>query len=199
MGLGHWYYVIMHGKGTKKIAFITAYNVGPSHGETTANQQQQRLLSAHIRQHNLSVSPHPHRQFILNFQSWLEHLIQEGYEIVLILDANESYNPDIPVPPHPLLYTQGQLTLDKHHDGKLSTLVSTCGLKDPLAIHHPERPFPPLILSWHKSHRLHTGYPNPHGIRCAVRQLALLFHPPGRSPNILHRLGCHLGLLRFSI
>ncbi len=143
MGLGHWSYIIMRGKGQKKIAIITAYNVGPSRGDTTANQQQHRLLSAHIRQNNLPISPHPHRQFILDLQSWIQTLIQEGHKIILALDANESYNPDILVPPHALTYKEGHLTLDKHHDGKLATLVSTCGLKDPLALQHPDRPFPP--------------------------------------------------------
>jgi len=36
----------------------------------------------------------PHRQFILDLQAWLQNLIQEGHEIILALDANESYNPD---------------------------------------------------------------------------------------------------------
>jgi hypothetical protein len=143
MGLGRWSYIILRGKGSKKIAIITAYNVSPSRGDTTANQQQTRLLSSYIRQNNLPISAHPHRQFILDLQSWIETLIQEGHEIILALDANETYNPEVPVPPHKLVHKLGQLTLDKHHDGKLATLVSTCGLKDPLAVQHPERPFPP--------------------------------------------------------
>ncbi len=81
-------------------------------------------------------------QFILDLQAWLESLIQTDHEIILALDANEPYNPDIPACHHPLLYDPSKLTLDKTHDGKLATLIATCGLKDPLAEQHPERPFP---------------------------------------------------------
>lgn len=143
LGLGRWSYVILRGKGYKKIAVITAYNVGPSRGDTMANQQQHILLSAHIRQHNLPVSPHSHRQFILDLQSWIEAIIKDGHEIILAMDANEAYNPDVNVTPHPLTHQSGKITLDKKHDGKLATLISTCGLKDPLAVQHHERPFPP--------------------------------------------------------
>jgi hypothetical protein len=90
----------------------------------------------------LPIAPHPHRQFILDLQAWLEHLISTDHEIILALDANEPYNPDISASHHPLSYEMGQLTRDKNHDGKLATLIATCGLQDPLATQHPERPFP---------------------------------------------------------
>ena len=32
--------------------------------------------------------------------------------------------------------------MSKTHDGKLATLVASCGLKDPLALQHQDRPFP---------------------------------------------------------
>lgn len=145
-GLGRWSYIILKGKGTTKVAIITAYNVcittGSSSGETTAYKQQCRLLAPLLRENNLPAAPHPHRQFILDLQPWIESLIQEDHEIILTMDANEPYNPDISVPVHPLTYRPGIPTLDKHHDGKLSTLVATCGLKDPLALQHSTRPFP---------------------------------------------------------
>ncbi len=102
-------------------------------GTTTAYQQQHRLLSHLYRTHHLQAAPHPHRQFILDLQSWLEHLIKEDYDIILTLDANEPYNPDVPVAQHPLSFQPGIPMLDKRHDGKLSTLIATCGLQDPLA------------------------------------------------------------------
>jgi hypothetical protein len=79
---------------------------------------------------------------MLDLQSWLEDLIKNDHEIILNMDANEPYNPDIGVHAHPLPYKPGIPTQDHHHDGKLSTLVSTCKLFDPLAAQHPDRPFP---------------------------------------------------------
>lgn len=58
------------------------------------------------------------------------------------MDANLTYNPDVPANSHPLTYNEGVPTLDKRHDGTLATLVSTCGLVDPLARQHSSRPFP---------------------------------------------------------
>jgi hypothetical protein len=145
-GLGRWSYVILRGKGTTKVAVITAYNVSQKshiiHGEKTAYKQQLRLLTNLYHHHKIQAAPHPHRQFILDLQSWIETLIADNHDIILAMDANDPYNPDVTVSPHPLNYTAGTPTMDKHHDGHLSTLVSTCHLRDPLALQHSDRPFP---------------------------------------------------------
>ncbi len=145
-GLGRWSYIILRGRGTKKNAIVTAYNVSQKYhlerGERTAYKQQFRILSAAIREQNINVAPHPRRQFMLDLQAWLEHLIQNDHEIILAMDANEAYNPDVPGIVRSLTYQAGKLTSDKSHDGKLSTLIASCGLCDPLARQHPERPFP---------------------------------------------------------
>jgi len=60
----------------------------------------------------------------------------------LALDANTTYDPDTPGSPHPLQYKEGIPTFDKKHDAKLSTLIATCNLVDPLAKQHSSRPFP---------------------------------------------------------
>ena len=107
-GMGRWSYMILRGKGTRKIAIITAYNVCSTHtahrGDSTAYQQQYRILSNLLRQHNMPAAPHPHRQLILDLQAWVEHLIADNHEIILALDANEPYNPDIPGTVHSLPY-----------------------------------------------------------------------------------------------
>ena len=145
-GLGRWSYVIMRGRGPTKVAIITAYNVSqsyPTGGERTAHQQQARLLTRKIREQNLNIGPHPRRQFILDLQAWIEALQSDNYDIILSLDANEPYNPDHPGTVRHLTYSPATLTHDKMHDGKLSTLIATCGLCDPMAQQHTARPFPP--------------------------------------------------------
>jgi hypothetical protein len=59
------------------------------------------------------------------------------------MDANDGYDPDNSTQSHSLSYREGIPTLDKNHDGKLSTLISMCCLADPLARHHCSRPIPP--------------------------------------------------------
>ncbi len=61
---------------------------------------------------------------------------------MLGVDANASYSPESIVPPHPLEYNPDVPTLSASHTGKLSTLIATCGLRDPLALQHESRPFP---------------------------------------------------------
>jgi hypothetical protein len=97
----------------------------------------------HLHQlHKQQVTANPRRQFILDLQSRIQCKVESGHDIILALDANATYDPDTPDSPHPLQYKEGIPTLDKKHDAKLSTLISTCSLVDPLAKQHSSRPFP---------------------------------------------------------
>ncbi len=124
IGLGRWY-VTLRGKGDRKVLIITAYNASLTTGETTNFRQQQRTLT-HLHQlHKQQVTANPRPQFILDLQSWIQSKIESGHDIILALDANATSDPDTPGSPHPLQYKEGILTLDKKHDAKLSTLIST--------------------------------------------------------------------------
>jgi len=129
-------------RSEKKITIITAYNATPSTGSTTYYHQQLRLLSRQFQEQNLTGIPNPRRQFILDLQAWIEFLLTDGQEIILSLDANEVYNPDVHTTAHSLSYHPGKLTTSDRHDGKLATFISTCQLILPLAIQHTNRPFP---------------------------------------------------------
>ncbi len=93
----------------------------------------------------------PHRQFILDLQAWVEH---DLHEIILTIDVNETYEPESTGPFSPLQYKPGIPTACKTHNGKLSTLITTCGLQDPLPCnilhvrfhHHTYGVAPELIL-----------------------------------------------------
>jgi hypothetical protein len=142
IGLGRWSFFTLCGKGHKKLTIITAYNASYSQGDTTNFRQQQRTLSHLHIHHSQHVTSQPRRQFILDLQSWLEELIAQHHEIILAMDANASYNPDTAYPTHPLSYRLNTPTLAPGHNGTLATLISTCGLVDPLARQHSSRPFP---------------------------------------------------------
>jgi hypothetical protein len=51
-------------------------------------------------------------------------------------------DPDQQLPIHDLVYTASTPTIAPRHNGKLGTLVSSCGLGDHLARQHCTRPFP---------------------------------------------------------
>jgi hypothetical protein len=144
-GLGRWSYITIRGKGDKIITVITGYRVCSSTlgsiGEKTAYKQQFRHLSQKWREHNFSTTPDPHRQFILDLQSWIEALISKNHEIILSLDNNE----DITLHEGtrtPIISDSSKPVLSTTHDGSLTSLAQTCGLLDILGKQHSERPFP---------------------------------------------------------
>lgn len=141
-GLGRWSYVTLRGKNTTKVTIVTAYNATTSAGDCTYYHQQLRVLSRLHREQGIASPPNPRHQFILDLQSWLQHLSQEGHQFILAMDANDVFDPDQVVPSHPLVYTRDKLTVNSSHDGKIATLVATCHLCLPLARQHPTRPFP---------------------------------------------------------
>ncbi len=81
-GLGRWSYITLRGKDGKKITFITGYRVDnatvQSAGPSAAFTQQYCALLDQ-KKTSSSVNPAPHRQFILDLQSWLEYLIQDHH------------------------------------------------------------------------------------------------------------------------
>ncbi len=142
LGLGRWSYITLRGKGSAKVTIVSAYNSTPSSGETTNFQQQHRTLSRIHRQYQQQVTAQPRRQFILDFQAWLEYMIADGHDLIIGMDANDTYDPDSQGVSHPLSFDPALPTVSTTHNGKLSTLISSCGLKDPMALQHQSRPFP---------------------------------------------------------
>lgn len=138
-GLGRWSYLTLRGKGDKRITLVTGYrvceNTPASAGVKTAFMQQYRGISAKLCAGNKSADPNPRRQFILDLQAWLEFLIQEGHQLILTMDCNEDLQ-SAPGNFTTLMYDPDMVTTNSHHDGSLSTLITTCGLIDILQMHH---------------------------------------------------------------
>jgi hypothetical protein len=112
-----------------------------SAGAKTAYMQQYRGISAKLRSSTNQSTPNPPRQFILDLQAWLEHLIVEGHQLIVSMDSNE----DVLSSPGlftPLTYNPDTITSCAQHDGRLATLLKTCGLLDILTVHHTEDPPP---------------------------------------------------------
>lgn len=105
LGLGRWSFITLRGKGTKKVTIITAYNASLTYGDRTNNRQQRVLSHLHIA-HKQHISANPRRQFILDLQAWIKELIHQEHEIILAIDANDSYDPDTSTNEHPLTYVK---------------------------------------------------------------------------------------------
>jgi hypothetical protein len=152
-GLGHWWYIVLRGKGSIKILLITAYRVCQQTVNTaspkTSTAQQFRVLLEQFREANRVDDPIPRHQFIVDLQGWIEHMVERNYQIILGIDANESFTATAGN------YTPVDFSLEKPiptkgHDGTLATLVRTCGLRDPLLLHHTETPAPPTYDRGHE-------------------------------------------------
>jgi len=122
---------------------VTVYRVcdKKDSGPKTAYKQQFRSLSRAFRSQNIVTPPDPHRQCILDLQAWLESLVHQNHAIILNLDSNEDISGKAGLF-QPLSYVEGKHPVSKTHDGSLATLITTCGLVDPLATQHKSRPFP---------------------------------------------------------
>ncbi len=142
VGLGQWTYITLQGKGTKKVTVVTAYNASYTTGGTTNFCQQQRVLTNLHIHHKQVTDANPRKQFILDLQSWLEHQLTQNHEIILAMEANITYYPYITGQAYPLFYKESVPIIDFKHNGLLSTLITTCGIIDPLACQHSSRPFP---------------------------------------------------------
>jgi hypothetical protein len=144
-GLGRWSFFTLRGSQHRKITIVTGYRVCNSSPSTagvkTAYMQQYRSISAKLRSTKTPAKPNPHRQFILDLQAWLEHLIADGHQIILAMDSNEELQSSVGSFQN-LPYNPEGVTQCTQHDGHLSTLVRTCGLLDILTIHHTGNPPP---------------------------------------------------------
>jgi hypothetical protein len=87
-GCGQWSYVCL-GKNDKKFAIITVYRVGHNHnaGDTTAFQQQYRTQYA---DKTATVEINPHKQTMIDLEYFTEELKTDGFEVAVLIDANET-------------------------------------------------------------------------------------------------------------
>jgi hypothetical protein len=107
-----------------------------------AYMQQYRGLSAKLCNDGKGTTPDPRRQFILDLQAWLEHIMQDGHQIILSMDSNDDlYSSNGRY--HHLEYNTESVITSPQHDGTLATLLKTCGLIDILQVHHTNKA-PPM-------------------------------------------------------
>jgi hypothetical protein len=102
--------------------------------------QQYRALLA-IQKPGSTTSPAPHKQFIQDLQSWIEHLIHNNHQITVALDINEEINLESGNFLS-LEYSPGTHISNRQHNGALETLMKTCNLVDIATIHHTHMPPP---------------------------------------------------------
>ena len=146
LALGWWSFVTLQGKGQKKITIVMAYNASLILGDTTNFHQQQWVLTTLHVAHNQRVDSQPRRQFMLDLQAWLEHIIQDNHEVILSMDANTTYDPDTRHSSHPVIFKTGVPTVNKKQDGTPSTTPQS-------------ETIPPFTYKRFRKDRLYTGHP----------------------------------------
>ncbi len=144
LALGWWSFVTLQGKGQKKITIVMAYNASLILGDTTNFHQQQWVLTTLHVAHNQRVDSQPRRQFMLDLQAWLEHIIQDNHEGILSMDANITYDPDTRHSSHPVIFKTGVPTVNKKQDGTPST-TPQCHLGPALPYFSTIRPPPAQV------------------------------------------------------
>jgi hypothetical protein len=91
-------------------------------------QQHIRLLSGISHSHHNFQLPNPHRQLILDLQAWLKSILHENHKVILSIDTNETYDPDIIAPSQSLPPFSTSPIVDCKCDSKLGILIATCEL-----------------------------------------------------------------------
>jgi hypothetical protein len=114
-GLGRWSFIRLYGQGGTSLVVVTAYRVCNasigSSGLSTAFHQQWHLLRTAG-----DLNPNPRKQFITDLIIEIQKWKAEGAEVLLGGDFNDE--------------------LGSTQDGRLSNLVTTCGLVDLHAVKH---------------------------------------------------------------
>jgi exonuclease III len=89
-GLGRWTTCTFRGKGNVMLTIITAYQV--CHDNISRNQTKTAYVQqwALLRMVHEDPDPNPRKQFIIDLDSLITKLRNQGHEILLLLDANES-------------------------------------------------------------------------------------------------------------
>lgn len=83
---------------------ISANNATYNTGDASYFHQQHRVLTHLHHMHKQKTMAQPHRQFFLDLQSWVEHLIRNNHDVILAMDANHTYDPDTTGTIHQLQY-----------------------------------------------------------------------------------------------
>jgi hypothetical protein len=120
-GMGRWCTMRLQGKGTKKLAIITAYRVTANDvsragsGTAFANQWYHLRAEGHEQ-------PDPREQFFVDLEIYAKELRSDNHAVLLMMDANES---------------------TKDRNSRVTRFLNDCGLVDLMEHHHANLPDPP--------------------------------------------------------
>jgi hypothetical protein len=171
---------LLRGNSGKKVAVVTAYRVckaqASSLGKKTASITQYCTIAAKFDEEKRTDKPNPRRHFILDLQSWLEDMKNDGNLIILCLDNNEDLLAH-QGSSHQLEYKEDTFINDSQHDGTLATLARTCNLIDVLGAQHPVNT-PAMYSRGNTKGRLHPPVSRAFSGSSTNRYFTILFFVP---------------------
>jgi hypothetical protein len=136
-GCGRWSYICL-GKKDKKNAIVTVYRVGHNHnvGDATAFQQQYRTQYA---DETARVEINPHKQTMIDLEYLTEELKTDGFEVAVLIDANETIEHQFCSQNHGHKYkSEKGFHIEDSIDGSIVNYTRNCGLSSILAERHAE-------------------------------------------------------------
>jgi hypothetical protein len=87
---GHWSWLTLAGRGTKKITFILAYRVCDGAREASITSQTVRAQQEWMYADKGSSAINLREQFVVSIIALVEELQQSGHEVVRMMDVNEA-------------------------------------------------------------------------------------------------------------
>jgi hypothetical protein len=136
-GYGRWSYICL-GKNDKKFAIATVYRSGHNHnaGDATAFQQQYRTQ---YYNETARVEINPHKQTMIDLEYFTEELKTDGFEVAVLIDANETLDHRFRSQNHDHKYKLDKgFHIDCSIDGSIATYTHNCGLSNTLSERHAE-------------------------------------------------------------
>jgi hypothetical protein len=136
-GCGRWSYVCLD-KNDKKFSIVTVYQAGHNRnaGDVTAFQKQYRTQYAY---ETAIVEIKPHKQTMIESEYLREELKTDGFEVVVLIDANETLDHRVRSQNHDHNYKLDKgFHIDGSIDGSIVTYTQNCGLSNTLSERNAE-------------------------------------------------------------
>jgi hypothetical protein len=136
-GCGLWSYICI-GKKDKNFAIVIVYRVGHNRNAGDATAFQQQYITQHANE-TARVEINPHKQTMIDLEYFTEELKTDGFEVVVLIDANETLDHRVLSQNRDHKYKSDKgFHIDGSIDGSIATYTNNCGLSKILSERHAE-------------------------------------------------------------
>jgi hypothetical protein len=117
-------------------AIVTVYRVGNNRNLGDATEFQQQYMTQYAND-TARVDINPRKQMMIDLEYFTEELKTDGFEVVVLIDANKPIDHSVRAHSHQHNYkTNNGFHIDGLIYGAITTYIQNCGLINILAKHH---------------------------------------------------------------